>query len=962
MGNQCCWCGECIGWAINVEQTSSFGYWVRRRRKALDLTQASLANQVGCATVTIKKIERDERRPSRTMAERLADSLQIPEDERQAFILGGLGEVPIHVMPVASKPVYLDQAAEDLVDKRHVEGVTKPRETSQGFVESSSPVHNLPPQVTPFIGREVELAELDVLCSNPEERLITIVGPGGIGKTRLAVAYGERVVERMKNLTLQEIQRSQSFVDGVFFVDMTPLSGVNQIVLAIAKALNIRFHGGTGLSKTPRQQLITYLSDKRMLFIMDNFEQLLVGVDLVVEILQGSPGIQILTTSRERLKLRQEQLYPVPALQYGKWETPEQAAEFTAVKIFMQAAHRIRTDFVLTGDDLADLERICDLVGGLPLALELAAGWVNLLPLYEIAAEIENSISFLATELRDVPDRHRSTRAVFETTWEQLKSEEQALAQKLSVFRGGFTRQAASYVMAGEDRPQISLRILASLVGKSVIQVNQEQDRYQIHELLRQYANERLAASAGLDTTRTAHSRYYTEFVSRLEADLKGMKQTSAVEKIEAEFANIRAAWGWALRQGDQSAIDSSLNGLIIFSHVRGRHLDGIDLILNAEAQLASTSEPEDEKIMRRLVMSRINLDHDVWSCDITEKLDATNRILMAAQRDGDQAEVAFVLMNLAWLQTDLDLAVSLKYLESSREIYRQLEDRFYQTNVMYLITFVLLSRGQYEEGGNNAEQTLKLARITRNPLSLAWALFDMGFVSEISGRYVEAESYYREAGSIFGEMNIRHWGSENLAHIGWLAFLKGEFENASPLITEGLLQARKYNLALAMHKAQGMLGMLQNLEEQYDLAAENCQELAGFISYWSFGGLLGMAYANFGLGDYPAARSNLLKSIDVARSIKALGWQTQCLPAAALLAAEDGQTEWATSILALAFHHPASATGWMQEFPLIIKLRSSLEYELTPPVFKASWEWGKRLDLEEAVTSIIVKIQSEPS
>lgn len=198
-----------------AEQTLSFGYWVRRRRKALDLTQASLANQVGCATITIKKIESDARRPSRTMAERLADCLRIPEEERETFILGGLGEIPIYMMPLTSKPVYNEQVPDDLSEKQVSKSAVSSRQYNGELARTSSPTHNLPAQPTPFVGRDVDLADLDALSSNPDVRLITIVGPGGIGKTRLAVAFGERVVERMQALSVQETQRSQSFTDGI---------------------------------------------------------------------------------------------------------------------------------------------------------------------------------------------------------------------------------------------------------------------------------------------------------------------------------------------------------------------------------------------------------------------------------------------------------------------------------------------------------------------------------------------------------------------------------------------------------------------------------------------------------------------------------------------------------------------------------------------------------------------------
>ncbi len=534
--------------------------------------------------------------------------------------------------------------------------------------------------------------------------------------------------------------------------------------------------------------------------------------------------------------------------------------------IFIQAAHRIRPEFELTSDDLADMTTICRLLGGIPLALELAAGWVELLPMSEIAKEIKRGLSFLSTELLDVPDRHRSMRAVLNATWDRLGSAEEVLVEKLSVFRGGFTREAATKVIADQHGPDTPLQFLASLVSKSVIKVNPDQERYQIHELMRQYAYERLVEAGGFDDTRTAHSIYFTEFLRQGEAELQGRRHKDVLEKIDADFANIRAAWEWALSQGNLTTIVRSLNGLCMFSSSRGRHLEGLDLIWMAETCFASDPDKENNKAWRRIAISRIYLDQDVWSGDLKEKLDEAERILAAAKADGDRAELAFVLLNLGWLQSNLDLDVSLNYLEDSLAIYRQLNDSSFEMDILFLMSFVYLSRGQIEERENNAQQALELARKTGHQLSIAFALGEIALGAEISGLYSEAESKYQDASVIFNEMDVKHWGSENTTHIGWLAFLKGDFDRARALITEGLMQTKKYNLALSMHKAQGMLGMLCNLEEQYALATELCKELAGFVSYWAFGGLLGMVYASCGLGNYSNARSYLLKAIELAR------------------------------------------------------------------------------------------------
>jgi DNA-binding SARP family transcriptional activator/predicted ATPase len=364
--------------------------------------------------------------------------------------------------------------------------------------------HNLPSQPTPFIGRETELAALDKMFTDQEVQLVTIVGPGGMGKTRLAIACAEgqlRSVTDSKGGS-QPLPSIHPHSDGVFFVDLAPLSDADHIVLAVSEALDIQFDGSGGETGTSRQQLLDYLEDKGVLLILDNFEHLLPGAELVSEMLQTAPGVQILVTSRERLGLRQEQLYLIPGLDFPDWETPDDAAKYPAVQLFLGAARRTRPDFGLVPDDLTHLTRICRKVGGMPLALELAAGWTELLPLVEIDAEIGRSLGFLETELQDVPDRHRSMRAIFDATWERLEPVERDFMQKLSVFRGGLNREAVKKMEIGQDESAVALRLLVRLVSKSLLQVNQSRNRYQVHELLRQYAQERLETSGEGDGTR----------------------------------------------------------------------------------------------------------------------------------------------------------------------------------------------------------------------------------------------------------------------------------------------------------------------------------------------------------------------------------------------------------------------------------------------------------------------------
>jgi len=382
---------------------------------------------------------------------------------------------------------------------------------------ADEPRHNLPVQPTPFVGREAELTELARLLDDPGVHLLTILGAGGMGKTRLALEAG---AAQMGN-----------FERGVYFVSLAPLQSIEAIVPTVAEALGFSFYTDAegGAKAEPRQQLLDYLRQKRMLILMDNFEHLLDGVNLVTDILETAPDVKILAASRARLSVQGEHLFHLTGMDFPDWETPEDAAECSAVKLFLQSARRTRPGFELVTDDLKYISRICRLVRGMPLGILMVAAWVEMLTPAEIAGEIGQGLDFLETDLRDVPERQRSMRAVFDHSWNLLTEREQEVFQGLSVFRGGFTRQAAQRVTVA------SLRELMALVNKSLLR-RAPTGRYEVHELLRQYAAEKLDQSpSASETARDRHRAYYTAALQGWCEDLKGPRQRTALAEMDAE-------------------------------------------------------------------------------------------------------------------------------------------------------------------------------------------------------------------------------------------------------------------------------------------------------------------------------------------------------------------------------------------------------------------------------------------
>ncbi|WP_374685679.1 adenylate/guanylate cyclase domain-containing protein, partial [Promineifilum sp.] len=471
---------------------------------------------------------------------------------------------------------------------------------------------SLPTPATSFIGRDDEVRRLVGLLGDPSIRLLSLVGPGGAGKTRLAIQAAGDLARNVYRADHAEgaLGGADRFLDGIYFVPLAPLNTPESMVSAVAQAVGFRFRQS---DEPPRRQLLDFLRRKHLLLVLDNLEHLLPegGADLPAELLAESPGIGLLATSRTRLNVQGEHLFPVGGmiapdpLTVRRWQTlrsPDietEAANYSAVRLFCQSAARVRPGFRLGRDNVLDVARICRQVEGLPLGIELAAAWLEALSLPEIAAEIEHSLDILATEQRGVSDRQRSIRAVFDTSWQLLSDRERAILPMLSVFRGGFAREAAEFVAAA------SLRDLRGLVNKSWLQVNDEArttnderqttnpepaagadrselvarrsspiatgGRFQLHELLRQYAEEKLREMPDLEVrARDRASRYYARFLESTMRRMIGPEQVRALDAVAEEFDDIRAAWRWWVEQGAfERLVDQMLLPLFLYATAR---------------------------------------------------------------------------------------------------------------------------------------------------------------------------------------------------------------------------------------------------------------------------------------------------------------------------------------------------------------------------------------------------------
>jgi len=407
-----------------------------------------------------------------------------------------------------------------------------------------------------MLGRQAEGAELRKLLLAPGTRLVTVLGPGGIGKSTLAssVAAGLRA----------------AFADGVFEVALAALTRGDEIFAAVANAMSLK----TASQLPAAPQLIAHLADKRTLLLLDNVEQLADGAEHIKALLDGAPELRILSTSRERLNLRDEILFRLEglALPSGDADASKDATN-DSVKLFLRYAQRVDPDLVLDGRAYAEIARICRLVNGMPLAIVLAASSADALSLQEIGDEIGSGPDVLETEMHDVPSRQRSMRTVLDSTWARLSPVEQRAFARMSLFRGGFSREAAVAVSGA------NVRTLVSLHGKSL--VRNDSGRYSVHELLRQFGEAKLAASDDAQPAQAGFAAHYLSWLKAREPALQA-KDMPVVGEVEADFENVRVAWGLAVEAGLTQLIDGGLDALMRFCHLRGRVRDGCALLTRA--------------------------------------------------------------------------------------------------------------------------------------------------------------------------------------------------------------------------------------------------------------------------------------------------------------------------------------------------------------------------------------------
>jgi predicted ATPase/transcriptional regulator with XRE-family HTH domain len=701
-----------------TEDQRTFGSLLRRYRVEAGLTQEGLAERAGLSLRGVSDLERGLRRlPYPDTVERLIEALGLGPAERDALF-------------AARRPVPSGEQADPA---------------------ARLPKSPLPVPLTSFVGRETELNEVRRLLGT--SRLVTLTGVGGVGKTRLALEAAR--------------QQAAAFEHGVQFV---PLAGVGATILlasAIADALGVTLRGPA----EPNLRLIQYLRNKHLLLVLDNFEHLLDGARLLIEILDTASNLSILVTSRERLNLQEEWVFRVNGLGFPDRYDTEPVGEFPAVQLFVQRARQVRADFSLSENTQPIIE-VCRRVEGLPLALELAATWLRVMPCDEISLEIERSLDFLTTTARNVAERHRSLRAVFDRSWSLLSEAEQSVLAQLSVFRGGFDRDAAGQVA------NASLAMLADLTDKSLIRPAPA-GRFDLHELVRQYLTLKLAEKGATEAARQRHFQFFAALADVAEGHLYGPDQEDWYDRLELDYDNFAAAFRWSISDVEHAEAGLCLAGALSFFFEHRAHFHSGFAWVEKLVALPSAAPVS---VRAKALWTAGVLAHYVG--DDNKAVARLEESLALAQTVGDKRITAWCLACMGFYELDVERAITL--LEEALRLFRALGDGWGISHALRRLGWELIGKGDLERAETLLQEALLLARNARNKHATAWSLFILGAAVWLRTRRPEpARTLWQESLLLAEETRDRYNREFVLLMRGQVAKAEGDYKQAEALYGE---------------------------------------------------------------------------------------------------------------------------------------------------------------------------------
>ena len=657
---------------------------------------------------------------------------------------------------------------------------------------------NLPLQSTPLIGREREVETVQALLLQSQARLVTLTGPGGTGKTRLGLQVAAALLDR-----------PDAFQDGLFFVALAPITDPTLVASTIAQVVAVSESGG----RTVVESLKDYLRDKEILLLLDNFEQVVEAAPLIGDLLSAAPELKVVVTSRAVLHLYGEQEFPVPPLAVpDPRHLPPlaQLTQFEAVRLFIERALLVKPDFVVTNQNAPAVAEICYRLDGLPLAIELAAARVKLLPPQAMLARLQNRLQLLTGGARNLPARQQTLRGAIAWSYDLLDEAEKKLFRRIGVFLGGCMLEAIEAVCNAEDDLPDVLDGVSSLADKSLLkhqEVGGEEPRFWMLETIREYAVERLGESGEEQAIRRHHADFYLALAETGEPQILGSHYRVSLERLEAEHDNFRAVLQWSLEQGEAETALRLGGALHPFWGRRGYVLEGRKWLTDA---LASPRAAERTPARARALFGAASLAWPQGDLEATRTWSAESAAISRELGDKDCLSVALTVLGVCtYMQGDFEAAAPL--LEDATAISRALDRKVNLALSLLALGQMAMAACDYAGAHVRLEESLAYARATLTPWFVAQALNSLGDLARLEGAYTTAEQRYEESLALFRETDPKIVDIPAVLHnLGHVTLVRGDYTRARGLFEESLtLHHGLGNKAGMAESLAGLAGVL---------------------------------------------------------------------------------------------------------------------------------------------------------
>jgi predicted ATPase len=664
--------------------------------------------------------------------------------------------------------------------------------------------NNFSYQSTPFFGREEEARQIEEMILKDSARLVTLAGPGGFGKTRLAIQTAADLVDHFPN--------------GAFLIPLAPLSSDQFIVEKIASILQFAFNG----LDDPQEQLFQFLKEKNLLLLMDNFEHILEGANLVEEILKAAPSVRILVTTREKLKLPPERVLEIRGLRYPDAADDHWQA-YSAVQLFLKSVRKQDENFKLKPEDGAAIVSICRILEGMPLGIELASTWIKTLPLNEISEKIQSNRETVALVMPHLPSRHQSLRAVFEYSWVLLSEDQRRVLRTASVFRGGFSLEAARQI-AGTNSAT-----LKQLEDKFLVR-HKPHDRFELHELLKYYAKEKLFDSPQeKEKVQAVHCAYFAKLLRRKEKKLVGSTQRKALLELLEEVDNIRESWVWAVDRGMEKNLLDLMDSLFCVLCTKTWLVEGRELFSRAAEALRKRA-PQRSKapaywcLLGKLLARWASFEHQLG--DLKKAKSLYEESLKFIQRSKNRRALGFTLSGLGLEVEGLGgYRQSLPYYRKALAVYRGEKNKAGTAWALNNLGQLWRRLGNHPAALKLCREALRYYESIEDTQGLGWSHNLIGDILQELGNYAEARHHYQRGLSAYVESGDRKGVAWSFTNLGRVIEATGDFNGAKQMFREGMALDKEFGDRRAMAWASLLMGQTCWALGEYEEAQRHYDE-----------------------------------------------------------------------------------------------------------------------------------------